>query len=370
MEVIPEVREFNSDKVQGYDRAKEVKEFDETKTGVKGLVDSGVLKIPKFFIHPQESLQNSRDTSNACLQVPVIDLEGFEGCRRAEIIDRMRAASGMWGFFQVVHHGVPVCLLDEMLKGVHRFHEQPKEVRAEWYSRDSKQLVRYFCNGDLLVNKDAANWRDTLAFNFQDSQLDKELIPEVCRQVVSEYIEHMITLKKTLAELLSEALGLQNDYLDSIGCMETESLLCHYYPACPEPDLTLGATKHSDPSFLTILLQDSVGGLQVLHQNHWVDVPSLQGALVINIGDFIQLISNDKFRSVEHRVLVGGEPRVSVACLFYPSSTNGFTQYAPAKELLTEKNPPRYRATHLSEFMSYFKSRGLDGNSNLSPFKL
>ncbi|KAH9729437.1 1-aminocyclopropane-1-carboxylate oxidase [Citrus sinensis] len=271
-----------------YDKAKEVKEFDDTKAGVKGLVDSGVTKIPRFFIHPLENLPKSSDNDDICLQVPLIDLEGFEDCRRMEIVNKIREASETWGFFQLINHGVPVSVMDEMLEGVRRFHEQPKEVKMEMYSRDCQKLVRFFSNGDLLVTKGAADWRDAIAFDFRDGQLDPETFPKICRKAVSEYMKYIIKLKTILSALLSEALGLSSDYLASMESMETESLVCQFYPPCPEPELTFGASKHSDPSFLTVLLQDHIGGLQVLHRNYWADVPFVQGALVINIGDFIQ----------------------------------------------------------------------------------
>lgn len=141
------------------------------------LRDSWTLVLSRFldFIHPQQYLPKSSDTSN--LQIPLIDRQGFEGCRRTEIVNKIGEASETWGFFQVINHTVPVSVMEKMIEGVRGFHE----VKMEMYSRDTKNLVRYFCNGDLLVTKAAANWRDSIAFDFLDGQLEPQLFPEICR---------------------------------------------------------------------------------------------------------------------------------------------------------------------------------------------
>lgn len=93
-----------------YDRLKAVTEFDETKAGVKGLVDSGVLKIPRILINPPENLPKAT-SSDVHLEVPVINLEGFEGRRRTEIVNKICEASETWGFFQMVNHGIPISVM-------------------------------------------------------------------------------------------------------------------------------------------------------------------------------------------------------------------------------------------------------------------
>lgn len=89
--------------------------------------------------------------------------------------------------------------------------------------------------------------------------------------------------------LLSEGLGVEEGRLKEMTCLEGRTMVAHYYPYCPRPDLTYGLTSHTDPGVVTVLVQNEVGGLQVKVGEEWVDVEPVEGAVVINIGDILQV---------------------------------------------------------------------------------
>ncbi|XP_026393197.1 1-aminocyclopropane-1-carboxylate oxidase homolog 1-like [Papaver somniferum] len=359
-----------------YDRLKEMKAFEESKAGVKGIVDAGTVKIPRIFVRPldelTEELDHIEDEHNN-FEIPVIDMESLDQddhSRRKEIIDEVRRASGTWGFFRLVNHGIPLPVTDEIIKGIKRFHEQDTEIKKQFYSNDPRTGCMIHTNFDLYVSK-YANWRDSLRCNLlSPDPLDPRELPDTCRDIIVQYWKHIKKLADTDTGLLSEALGLEKDHLKRIF---TDFLVLsgHYYPACPEPELTLGTSKHSDPSFFTLLLQDHIGGLQFLHQNQWVTVKPISGTLIVNIGDLLQLISNGKFKSAEHRVLANRDgPRVSVACFLNTKFSDDTKIYGPMKEILSEVNPPIYKNITMKEYTDHYFGKGLDGVSALNQFKL
>ncbi|RZC61482.1 hypothetical protein C5167_023255 [Papaver somniferum] len=219
--------------------------------------------------------------------------------------------------------------------------------------------IAFSTNFDLFQSK-AASWRDTLQMRTGPAPPHFDHIPEICRKELLEWDEQAHRLGETLMGLLSEGLGLEKDRLKEMSCLDARLMVAHYYPYCPEPERTVGIKSHSDPGVLTVLLQDQIGGLQLKHGEDWIDVKPCSGALVINIGD-LQMISNDEYKSVEHRVVANSfrEPRVSTAVFFNPSKRED--NYGPLPELVSADKPAVYKQFTLPEFMRQFFSKELDG---------
>ena len=116
----------------------------------------------------------------------------------------------------------------------------------------------------------------------------------MCREVTEKYASELMNLSEVLLKAMSSTLGLDEDYLHTaFGGSKgiSASMRVNYYPKCPEPELTLGLSSHSDPGGITLLLVDqNVKGTQVRKGNTWVTVQPIPGAFVVNVGDQIQVI--------------------------------------------------------------------------------
>lgn len=171
-----------------YDRASEVKVFDEKKIGVKGLVDTGVTQIPRIFHHPHLNLTDSNLLlSSTTMVIPTIDLKGgvFDESTvmRENVIAMIRDAVEKFGFFQVINHGIPLDVMEKMKDGIRGFHEQDSDVRKKFYTRDITKKVKYNSNFDLYSSP-SANWRDTLSCFMSPDVPKTEDLPDICGYVI------------------------------------------------------------------------------------------------------------------------------------------------------------------------------------------
>ncbi|KAI3699972.1 hypothetical protein L2E82_44582 [Cichorium intybus] len=196
-------------------------------------------------------------------------------------------------------------------------------------------------------------------------------LPPPCRDILLEYSSQVTKLGCCMLEIMSESLGLDANKLLDMGCAESISIACHYYPSCPQPELTIGTTEHTDGGFITILQQDLIGGLKVFYENQWIDVPPIPEALIVNVGDLLQLITNDKFISSRHKVVANKVgPRVSIGSFFRANLMETSKVLEPIKELISTDNPSKYRSTTTKEHRDYFLRKGLDGTSALLHLKI
>jgi len=100
----------------------------------------------------------------------------------------------------------------------------------------------------------------------------------------------MNTLSLKIMELLGMSLGVERRYFKEFFEDSDSIFRLNYYPQCKQPELALGTGPHCDPTSLTILHQDQVGGLQVFVDNKWQSIPPNPHAFVVNIGDTFMVL--------------------------------------------------------------------------------
>jgi len=323
-------------------------------TTVKEIADSGITQVPSIFLQPQTTQVPHGVRSQ---QIPVLDLKGLEGDGRTEILQQISNACETWGIFQVVNHGVPTMVMDKMMEAARRFNREPVEEKMKYSNPDNSTALIHYGSGFTFHRSQAQLWKDAITINCAPRSPPPSEWPAALRDEGMEYCKHVEHMAKTLLNLLSESLLLTPNYLvENIKSMSRQRLIINFYPPSPQPDLTIGSSSHSDPGTITILMQDQVGGLRILNDDNWLAIDPIPGAFVVNVGDQLEILSNGKFKSVEHCAVNNSlQERISIPMFLTPvmeaSAVTG-----PIPLLLCETNPARYKEIGFDKYMKHFLS--------------
>ncbi|GMY08225.1 probable 2-oxoglutarate-dependent dioxygenase At5g05600 [Fagus crenata] len=344
---------------------------------VQSLSDSGVPVIPDRYVKPPtERPSINSDIAASDVNIPIIDLQGLlygdDHNLRTTILAQISDACRNWGFFQILNHGISPQLLDRAREVWREFFHLPSEIKQS-YANSPKTYEGY--GSRLGVEKGAIlDWSDYYFLHLLPSTLKDynkwPAVPSYAREVIDEYGKELVKLCGRLMKILSVNLGLSEEVLqNAFGGEDIGACLrVNYYPKCPQPDLTLGLSSHSDPGGMTLLLPDNqVTGLQVRKDNKWITVKPARHAFIVNIGDQIQVLSNAIYKSVEHRVIVNSaNERVSLAFFYNPKSD---IPIEPTKELVTPDNPALYPPMTFDEYRLFIRLRGPRGKSQVDSLK-
>lgn len=336
---------------------------------VQCVVQDGNMVVPPQYVQPPETRaqHNSKkiSSSNDCdaPMPPVIDLSN------ADIIhEQLGLACREWGAFHIINHGVPIRLLDDMRTAGRSFFEGCSMDQKLSYSCNANSPASEGYGSRMLVasNDTVLDWRDyfdhhTLPLSRRNPSRWPHFSPNY-REVVAEYSDEMKVLAQRLLGLISESLSLPSSCIEEVVGEFYQNITISYYPPCPQPELTLGLQAHSDMGAITFLIQDDVGGLEILKDGEWIFVNPRSDAIFVILADQTEIITNGKYISAQHRAITNAtNSRISVATFHDPAKT---------RKIHPVFKPPKYHEVMYGDYVSSWYTKGPEGKRNIDSLVL
>ena len=319
----------------------------------------------------------------SCPYIPRIDIspilkEGLESQSAEPVLDQIRSACSEIGFMVVSGHGVEHDLVEAMGKAARSFFALDPKVKLQgaprsWNKESSNAYRGYFpssANGkeglDIGDPRLSVNDRLLLSRRYYELNRFPAELDENWRSVISLYFDALSKLGRCLMEAMVSSLGGDPTRVAEAfprpGGLST--LRFNFYPENVDPveisdqdGAWLGCETHVDSGIMTILHQDSVGGLQVRdRERRWVDVPYEQGTFVVNTGLAMHRMTNRVFPAPPHRVLFSRTSRLSIPFFMEPVHDFVVASESLGLNKLSDLEAPTYEAflhESLKKFAEY-----------------
>lgn len=303
------------------------------------------------------------------MNIPVVDLAEFlsgDKTKKQKFVQELGKAYEDVGFVAVKNHGIPDDLIADLYKYVQQFFALPREKKLEYEKKELAGQRGYTSFGrEHAKGFDAPDLKEFFQFGqtVTDGDAIKEEYPDnVTVDQVPKFTPTLLNAYrsfeksgKALLRAIALYLGLDEHYFDEYVHNGNSILRAiHYPPITSEPKSAIRAEQHEDINLITLLVGASADGLQILtRQNEWVGVTSLPEQIVVNVGDMLQRLTNNKLRSTTHRVVnppreLWGTSRYSIPFFLHPK---GDMSLASLKSCIDEKHPKVYEDATAGEYL-------------------
>ncbi|XP_061339833.1 1-aminocyclopropane-1-carboxylate oxidase-like [Gastrolobium bilobum] len=263
---------------------------------------------------------------------PVVDMGKLNAEEKPATMEIIKDACENWGFFELVNHGISLELMDSVERLTKGHYKKCMEQRF-------KEMVANKGLDSVQSETNDLDWESTFFLRHLPVSIsDIPDLDEDYRKAMMEFARELEKLAELLLELLCENLGLEKEYMKVVfyGSKGPNfGTKVSNYPPCSKPELIKGLRAHTDAGGIILLFQDDkIGGLQLLKDGQWIDVPPMRHSIVINLGDQLEVITNGKYKSVLHRVIAQTDGnRMSIASFYNPGND---AVISPAPTLVKE----------------------------------
>ncbi len=301
--------------------------------------------------------------------IPCIDLALYthgSAEQKHDFVQQLGKAYEEVGFVAVKNHGVPEELIERLYKEVEHFFKLPTEVKVKYEIPGLAGQRGYTSFGkEHAKGSDAPDLKEFYQFGQEvlDDDPVKGEYPENVE--VAEAPNFVSTLRAAyrefeksgsyLLEAIALYLGLDKDFFVPFTHNGNSILRAiHYPPISSEPKSSIRAEQHEDINLITLLVGASADGLQVMNKKgEWVDVKALPGQIVVNVGDMLQRLTNNKLRSTTHRVVnppreLWHTSRFSIPFFLHPKSSMSL---ACLESCIDADNPKAYEDITAGEYL-------------------
>ncbi|XP_015078093.1 protein SRG1-like [Solanum pennellii] len=331
---------------------------------VQEMVLHGEEPLGPYICRSGEDVGEKQDIMDTS-PIPIIDLNllscsATSVSKREQELEKLGSALSSWGCFQGIGHGISASLLDKIRQVSREFFKQPMEEKNKY----AKSLVDFQGYGadPIPEQGQSLDWSDRLFLEvFPEDGRQYNFWPQIpisFREVLEDYSEKMKMVTEITSKAMAKSLKLEETcFLEQFGKKAQLHARFNYYSPCQRPDLVLGLKPHADGTGYTIILQDEVG-LQVLKDGKWYTVPKNPTALLVLMGDQMEIMSNGIFKSPVHRVVSNSErDRISVAIFYTPELGK---EIGPEDDLVNVDRPRIYKkVTDYAETHWKFYQRGM-----------